>query len=304
VIPDRGIVFFVAPGAGSGRALQRLNYVLPLLDGLRVRTVVARSFGEAGDHVAKLASDEIPVAAGGDGTVNLLARALRAAGKADRGLVMMPLGTGNAFGYCFGHDSVPRALLAIGRGTPLAIDVMTTTHPDFPLALISISAGFESRMLASVPRGFWSQWVGLIPALLRVAPRSWGGIGLTVDGEPLIEPGERVYNAGLYNLPYYGFGRLMWPDAEPADGVAEAVVCRSGRAYWRVLRRGLQTGKAQSGDGDPRWRRWRRARFRADRDVQIDGEVAAGGDFEVRVEPRGLTVLVEPRAGAMPPLCQ
>ena len=298
MIPDRGIVFFVTPGAGSGRVFQRLNYVLSIVDGLRVRTVVARSFAEAGDHVEKLTSDEIPVAAGGDGTVNLLARALRAAGKADRGLVMMPLGTGNAFGYCFGHDSVPAALLAIGAGTPLAIDVMTTTHPDFPLALISISAGFESRMLASVPRGFWSQWIGLIPALLRVAPRSWRGIELAVDGEPLIEPGERVYNAGLYNLPYYGFGRLMWPDAEPADGAAEAVVCRSGGAYWGVLRHGLRT--AQPADGDPSARRWRRARFRANEDVQIDGEVAAGGDFEVQVEPRGLTVLVQPRAGATP----
>ena len=272
------------------------------MDGVPARTVVARSFAEAGDFVEKLASDEIPVAAGGDGTVNLLARALRAAGKADRPLVMMPLGTGNAFGYRFGHGTVPGALLAIETGTPLAIDVMTTTHPDFPLALISISAGFEARMLASVPRGLWSQWIGLIPALLRVAPRSSSGIGVTVDGESLIEPAERVYNAGLYNLPYYGFGRLMWPDAEPADGVAEAVVCGSGRAYWRVLRRGLRT--AQPVDGDPSSRRWRHARFRADRDVQIDGEVAAGGDFEVRVEPRGLTVLVVPRGGAAPPLSQ
>src|SRR6185503_10669676 len=109
-----------------------------------------------------------------------------------------------------------------------------------------ISAGFESRMLATVPRGFWRRWFGLVPALLRVGVRSWRGIEVTLDGELFIDPAARVYNAGLYNLPYYGFGHLMWPDAEPADGVAEAVVCRSGRAYWRVLRRGLRTGARQT----------------------------------------------------------
>ena len=149
-------------------------------------------------------------------------------------------------------------------------------------------------MLASAPRGFWSQWIGLIPTLLRVAPRSSTGIEITVDGESLIGPAERVYNAGFYNLPFYGFGRLMWPDADVTDGAAEAVVCRSGSAYWRVLRRGLRTARPE--DGDPACRRWHRARFRADGGVQIDGEVAAGGDFDVRVEPRGLTVLVAPRA--------
>lgn len=293
----RRVVFFVTPGAGSGRALDRLNAVLSPAPQLRARsrTAVARSFNEAGDLVAELRSDEIPVAAGGDGTVNLLARALRAAGKADRALAMLPLGTGNAFGYRFGQGTVAGALRAIDAGTPLPIDVMTTTHPDFPLALISISAGFESCMLASVPRrGVWGQWIGLIPALLRVAPRSWSGIAMALDGKSLIEPEQRVYNAGLYNLPYYGFGRLMWPDADATDGAAEAVVCRSGRAYWRVLRRGLRTGATQSGDGDPSWRRWRRARFRADQNVQIDGEVAAGGDFDVQVEPQGLTVLMAP----------
>lgn len=290
----RRVVFCVTPGAAQGRALDRLNVVLSTVPELRARsrTTVLRSFHEARDVVEKLASDEIPVAAGGDGTVNLLARALRAADNADRPLAMLPLGTGNAFGYRFGQGTVTGALRAIEAGRPLAIDVMRTTHPDFPLSLISISAGFESRMLASVPRGVWTKWIGLIPALLRVAPRSWTGIGITVDGESLIDPTERVYNAGLYNLPYYGFGRLMWPDADAADGAAEVVVCRSRAAYWRVLRRGLRT--ARSGDGDPTWRRWRHARVRADRDVQIDGEVAAGGDFEVLVEPRGLTVLVAP----------
>ena len=294
----RRVVFLVNPAAGSGRVLARLRAALVRVPQLaaRARTAVVRSLEQAGEVVAGLAPDEVPVAAGGDGTVNLLARALRAAGMADRPLATLPLGTGNAFGYAFGHGTVRGALRAIEVGTPRAIDVMVTTHPDLSLALVSISAGFESRMLAAVERRpAWRRWLGLVPALLRVATRSWTGIGVMVDEEPLLEPAEPVYNAGLYNLPYYAFGWLMWPDANGTDGEAEAMACHSARAYWRTLRRGLRTARPGP-DGDLRWRRWRRARFEADGPVQIDGEVVVGGAFAVSIESRGLSVLVAPGA--------
>jgi len=296
VSEKRRVVFLVNPAAGSGRVLARLHAALAPVPQLaaRARTVVVRSLDQAGEVVASLAPDEVPVAAGGDGTVNLLARALRAAGMADRPLATLPLGTGNAFGYAFGHGSVRGALRAIEAGTPQAIDVMTTTHCALPLALVSISAGFESRMLAAVERRpAWRRWLGLVPGMVRVATRSWSGIGVTVDGEPLLQPGGPVYNAGLYNLPYYGFGWLMWPEADATDGEATAVACLSARAYWRTLRRGLPTARPGS-DGDTRSRPWRRARFESAGPVQIDGEVVVGGAFDVSIESRGLSVLVAP----------
>ncbi|OLC70594.1 MAG: hypothetical protein AUH78_20545 [Gemmatimonadetes bacterium 13_1_40CM_4_69_8] len=296
VSAERRVVFLVNPGAGSGRVLARLHAALAPAPQLvaRARTAVVRSLEEAGEVVQGLAPDEVPVAAGGDGTVNLLARALRAAGMADRPLATLPLGTGNAFGHPFGLGTVRGALRAIEAGTPRLIDVMTTTHSELPLALVSISAGFESRMLAAVERRpAWRRWLGLVPGLLCVATRSWTGIGVTVDGEPLVRRAEQVYNAGLYNLPCYGFGWLMWPEADATDGEAEAVACLSARAYWRTLHRGLRTAQP-SADGDPRWRRWRRARFEADGPVQIDGEVVSGMEFEVAIESRGLSVLVMP----------
>lgn len=293
---ERRVVFLVTPGAGGGRVLPRLRAALAPAPQLRARarTAVVRSLEEAGEIVEGLAYDEIPVAAGGDGTVNLLARALRAAGKADRPLAILPLGTGNAFGHAFGLGTLAGALRALETGTPRRIDVMTTTHPELSLALVSISAGFESRLLAAVPRrSAWRRWLGVVPALLGVAMRSWSGIGVMLDGEPLLEPAEQVYNAGLYNLPYYGFGWLMWPDADATDGAAEAVACLSAPAYWRTLRHGLRTARPGP-DDDPRWCRWRRARFEADGPVQIDGEVVLGGEFEVSIESRGLSVLVVP----------
>jgi hypothetical protein len=65
------------------------------------------------------------------------------------------------------------------------------------------------------------------------------------------------------------------------------------RGLWRTLHRGLRTARP-SAHGDPRWRRWRRARFEADGPVQIDGEVVSGMEFEVAIESRGLSVLVVP----------
>ena len=277
---ERRVVFLVNPGAGSGRVLARLHAALAPAPQLvaRARTAVVRSLEEAGEVVQGLAPDEVPVAAGGDGTVNLLARALRAAGMADRPLATLPLGTGNAFGHPFGLGTVRGALRAIEAGTPRLIDVMTTTHSELPLALVSISAGFESRMLAAVERRpAWRRWLGLVPGLLCVATRSWTGIGVTVDGEPLVRRAEQVYNAGLFHS-----GAAFGDDE-----------CLSARAYWRTLHRGLRTAQP-SADGDPRWRRWRRARFEADGPVQIDGEVVSGMEFEVAIESRGLSVLVMP----------
>lgn len=295
---ERRVVFLVNPSAGRGRVLARLHAALAPVPQLaaRARTAIVRALEQAGEVVAGLAPDEVPVAAGGDGTVNLLARALRAAGMADRPLAVLPLGTGNAFGSAFGLGTVREALRAIEFGTPRPIDVMTTTHRALPLALVSISAGFESRMLAAVERRpAWRRWLSLAPGMLRVATRSWTGIGITIDGEPLLDPAAPVYNVGLYNLPYYGWGWLMWPEADATDGAAEAVACLSARAYWRTLRRGLRTLSPRS-DRDLRSRRWRRARFETAGPVQIDGEVVAGGAFEVSIESRGVSVLVAPGA--------
>lgn len=110
----------------------------------------------------------------------------------------------------------------------------------------------------------------------------------------LLRSEERTCNAGLHNLPYYGFGWLMWPEADGADGVAEGVVCLSWWSYWRTLLTGLRTAQPTRRP-TLRTRRWHRAHVDVVGPVQVDGEVVDGGAFDVLVEPRAMQVLVPPR---------
>ena len=260
----------------------------------RARTEAVRDVDEARAVVQRLLPNELPVAAGGDGTVTLVAHALRSAGIGQRPFAVLPTGTGHAFAAAIGVRSAADALAAIDFGEPRPLDVMVTTHREAPLALVSISAGFEPRMLATIGASpHWRRAPRVLRAMAHMPVRSSTGIAITLDGTPLVTAAERTYNAGLYNLPYYGFRWLMWPDADGADGVAEGVACLSWWSYWRTLFTGLRTAQLTHRPA-LRAQRWRRAHLDVVGPVQIDGEVVDGGAFDVVVEPRAMQVLCPP----------
>lgn len=292
--------FLVNTGAREGRVLARLRTVLAAAPALAARgeTLIVRSRAEANAAIRTIAPDAIPVAVGGDGTVGLVVGALLDAGMSHRPIAVLPFGTGNAFAHPLGLGTMRAALVALERGDTRAVDLMITTHPDAPAATVSISTGFESRLLRVVAaRQTWQRWLRVWLEVPSLAVATWRGTTVEVDGEPFVSGDERACNIGLYNLPCYGFGWRMWPDADAADGAAEAVACLSPWTYWRTLMRGLRTDRPRL--GDPRARRWRTARVETTGPVQVDGEVVAGGCFEVRVERGAVRVLVPP-AVALP----
>jgi hypothetical protein len=127
---------------------------------------------------------------------------------------------------------------------------------------------------------------------MTTAPRSSRGVRLTVDGQELVAADDAVYNAGIYNHRCYLGGWTVWPDADPGDGAAEAVVFRTARAYRRVLMRGLRTGPPAVSSGDPAFMRCTRAVFESDGPLQIDGETVACSRIGVEVDGGALLVVV------------
>jgi diacylglycerol kinase family enzyme len=256
--------------------------------------------------VRSLEPDVVPVAAGGDGTVNSLVCALRYAGYDRRPVAYIPLGTGNTFGYSIGIDGLPAAAAAITRGVCTAVDVMVTTDADFPVALVSLSSGFESRTLGDLAghRG-WSRHARAPFAVARNVARRTTGIELKLDGRLVVRENRRIFNVGLYNTPYYGRGRVVFPEADHADGISEAVVCENARAYLRTLMACARfdtapTGSHRSVAGVSAYR-WTTARLRSRDGVQIDGEAIDRADFEVTVEAKALQVLVPEQPTNAPP---
>lgn len=288
---ERDFLLVVNEAAGSGRTERRLATILRGAPDIAARSRIALVGGHADALAAarRLGPTTVPVAVGGDGTVNLLARALREGGVADRPLGVLPLGTGNAFAHEVGADTVQRALRALRAGRIATRDLMITTHPAAPLALLSLSAGLESRFIHE-----WSQRrdrPGRLGFLVAAARSLTGGrvnVGITVDGQALTDPDRPAYNAGLYNTRHYAFGRRVFPQADPGDGWGEAVVCPTALGYLGVL-----LGRGGAGDlrSGVRCRRWRHAALTTTGPIQVDGEAVPGGAVDVRIEPAALRVL-------------
>ncbi|NJD10524.1 MAG: diacylglycerol kinase [Gemmatimonadetes bacterium] len=291
------------PAAGSRRFLFLLAAASPASAHRRLQAVLERAalwpqarvaiVAAVAEAARQLRPGEIPVAVGGDGTANLVARALREAGAVPV-MGLLPLGTGNALAHALGAGRVDTALEALRAGRPQAIDVMVTAHPLAPLALATLSAGFEGNYLMRYAglRGRGRVQAGL--RALRSAFARSGGIALTVDGTVLSGEGERVFSAGLYNIPCYAGGHTVWPAADPGDGEAEAVVCTTALAYWRTLALGLRTDRPGA-RGSRRFCRWRTAHLECASPIQFDGESANGGNFDVRLEPSALGILAPAR---------
>jgi len=296
VSEERRFAFFVHPASGNGRATRRLKRALdcvarskettlPLAQ--RSRVIETRSLSETRAGLRSLRGDEIPVAAGGDGALQYLVRALRCEGLRSRLVGVLPLGTGNAFAHSIGLATLKEAILALDAGRARALDLMVTTHPDATVVVASLSVGFEAEFIRSWNRARLNGSLpGGLVALARAATTRTAAPQLWLDGASSSLTGSTVWSAGLYNISHYAFGKLVIPECDPSDAAAEAIVYRDAWAYVRAL----ATGKGSVSRGVER-RRWRIASVETSGPIQADGETLPGRDLAVHVEPGGLRVI-------------
>lgn len=295
------LVFLVNPEAREGRATARLRGILARAPAWAAssRLVVVATLAGAERALRAVSEEELPVAAGGDGTVNFVARAVRSSGRAALPMAILPLGTINAIAHALGVGDLRRALTALADGHTVALDGLVTDHPRAPLALGSISAGFEGAVLAGLSGG---RGLGRAAGLARVLPGALvrrGGIGLEAGGQILLDPSERAFCAGLYNLPWHALGRVIHPDADGLDGRAEAVVHRTGKSWLSAMRQGLAT-TAQQG-GAARTARATTARLSSRGPIQVDGEsTIPATELEIRVEPAAVRIVASAGAPQRP----
>jgi diacylglycerol kinase family enzyme len=248
------------------------------------QVVEVRSVADARRAVASLREGEVPVAVGGDGTVRLIVHALDAEGMTERTFAVIPLGTGNAFAHSAGVGTVPAALDALARGMPRRIDLLRTTHPASPIAVASLSLGFEARFVSRYGR--WRRGVGRTLAAAGALREcmAWppADFSLWIDGEPWVRTGDRVFNAGLYATRCYAFGRVIFPASPATYGAATAALCESARSY---------AGFLAGAGGAARMLPARGAVVESRGPVQVDGETVGPADFDIRVDAGALRVL-------------
>lgn len=227
---DPRIVVVANPAAGGGAVAAGSRAAATLrAGGARVELVVPTdeaALRRSARIAAETGVDAI-VAAGGDGTANLVAQSCLAHG-VTFGLV--PSGTGNdnarSLGIPLGDpDSAARAVLA-GLAAERRIDVgwaQAGTEPGRAFLGV-LSTGFDSAVNERANRmrrlGGTARYVAALARELRAfSPLEYR---IEVDGVPF-GPG-RALLASVGNGPGYGGGMLVCPSADPADGLLDLTV--------------------------------------------------------------------------------
>ena len=295
--PSQRFVFLVNAAAGTGRAPPRLDALLTQHAEIAGHSRLVRSSSASElASTLRLADDEIPVAVGGDGSLNALVTLLDERGELQRTIGVVPFGTGNATAHTLGLSSPAIAVAALARAVTTAVDIIRTSIPQAPIALVSCSTGFESSFLRryAALRYTSRQWAGF-SALLMNMPKRVRGVTLTIDGEAWVTPTDLVHNVGVYNIPHYAFGKVMWRGMLPDDGLAIAARVTSPLWYWNLMAFGitapLERHTSETRLPGVRTVRWHNAELRSPAFLQVDGEATDATHAALSVDTRALTII-------------
>jgi diacylglycerol kinase (ATP) len=222
---SRQIALLVNPTSGRGRGARVGREVAARLRdaGLAVRELAGRDVRESQDlalEAVEQGTDAL-VVVGGDGMVHL---GLQAVGGTDVPFGVAPAGTGNDFARAVGvplGDPIAAADIVVA-GAERRIDLGRTGDQWFGGV---VAAGFDARVndranRMTWPRGRMRYNVAMLIELGVFRPVPYV---LELDGEPW-ETSAMLVVAG--NIPSYGGGMKVTPDAVVDDGLLDVMVVK------------------------------------------------------------------------------
>ncbi|WEK54818.1 MAG: diacylglycerol kinase family lipid kinase [Candidatus Cohnella colombiensis] len=179
---------------------------------------------------------------GGDGTIHSLLPLLVGSGIS---LGLIPTGSGNdtARAFHIPHDPI-KALEILLTGHALPSDVLLTSQLDRgdELTLTAVAIGLDAMVAADVNESNYKRWcnrlrigsfayiIGLIRALFRFKPSS---VTITLDG--VTHQYNRGWLTAISNVPSYGGGLKICPQARPDDGQLHVCIVHSC-SLWQIIR--------------------------------------------------------------------
>jgi YegS/Rv2252/BmrU family lipid kinase len=243
---SRVVLFVVNEGSGNGRGAKVWKKVEAELrkratEYIKIAVDTPEEAVEQTAAMLKRGSLKAVVVIGGDGSVHSLLPLLAGTGIP---FGVIPSGSGNDTARCFGIPRDPiKALDIVLAGQTRLADVLETNadRSEPELTLTAVAVGLDAAVAADVNGSKYKQWcnglgigslayiIGLLRALGVFAPRP---ITVTVDGVPHHFP--RSWLAAIANVPSYGGGLKICPDARPDDGKLHACVVH-GCSVWRLL---------------------------------------------------------------------
>ncbi len=197
-----------------------------------ISLLMPASADDARDMAAEAARGgaDVVIAAGGDGTVNDVARALIDSGM-NTVLAVIPLGTGNDFCRNAGIPLDPaRAMQLIETEEPCSIDVVHARIGPEESYFLNMASGGNSGLYADLitdeMKSFWEPLVYLRGAVDMLSQMETFRVQMHFDDQaPVLLDALNVFVA---NGRVTGGGLLVAPDARFNDGLLDVVVVLDG----------------------------------------------------------------------------
>ncbi len=282
------------PAAGGGCSPERIRGSVSSIPGAELR--VSRSPDSVRPLALEAAANgfERIVAAGGDGTVSVLASALLDSG-ADVECGLLPIGTGNDLALSLGVPTHPEravALLRGGEATPIdAIQAFAPGAPDRELhAWNAVVGGFGGRISDRMSPGMKRRWRSL--AYVRAAMAELGELRprrvlLEIDGR---RTEQDIRMLVIANGRFAGGGIPFAPGGRVDDGWLDVVVIRAAS----LARLGMLIPRVLAGRhlSDPAVEHTRARTVSVEAEpgfwFNVDGETWVSGGATFGLRPRAL----------------
>lgn len=274
--------------ARNGALVERARDLLRR-SGARVETLLTESVAQL-EALWPSDPERRVVLLGGDGSVHAAANLPGPHPE----LALIPVGRANNIAASLGIPTDPRRAAEVAvRGAARPLDLIAAKSEQRRyLAVEGVSVGFlalaRARYRAQNSADLGAALSAGALALARFRPFC---VAIESDGT-----GELVKLSQLFvaNLPLYGFGLRVAPNADPADGLLDLVTIETGgRGGLPVMLARLRRGSHAGRKGARQWRA-RRVRIATDgrSPAVADSTNLGAGTIELEVAPEVLNVVV------------
>jgi YegS/Rv2252/BmrU family lipid kinase len=288
---SRPIALLANPSAADGRSLKCLDAVRAELDARGAEYRLASPSGrDAARQVAREAAErgEVVAAVGGDGTIGLIAGALRGTGAP---LAVIPAGRGNDFARVMQIPTDPREAARVALdGEERTVDVGDVDGEPF-VCIASLGFDSDANRIANETTFVRGNLVYLYAALRALAGWKHASFHVVVDGEA---HDLRGWSVAVANSKAYGGGMFIAPQAELDDGKLDVVLVAES-SKWTFLRDIPKVFKGtHAADPHVQMLSGSKVELSADRPFTIyaDGDAIGELPATVSISPRSLNVLV------------
>jgi YegS/Rv2252/BmrU family lipid kinase len=285
------IALLANPSAADGRSLECLDIVRATLEERGAEYRMATPSGrDAAREVAREAAQrgETVAAVGGDGTIGLIAGALR--GTPGR-LAVIPAGRGNDFARVLKIPTDPAEAARVALdGEEKVVDVGDVDGETF-VCIASLGFDSDANRIANEAKLVKGNLVYLYAALRALIGWKHASFHVVVDGQA---HDIRGWSVAVANSKAYGGGMFLAPQAELDDGLLDVVLISESNK--RTFLKDLPKVFKGTHTENPRvtMLTGQKVQLSADRPFEIyaDGDPIGSLPATVSISPRSLNVLV------------